>query len=78
MALNKAVLGALITSKVAALTEAEKTQATAVWTAVADAVIEHFKDEAEIGALLQSGIVVVGSATVSNQGSTVPAKGKIS
>jgi CRISPR/Cas system endoribonuclease Cas6 (RAMP superfamily) len=78
MALSKIALGALIDFKVNALTDAEKTQSLAVWTAVADAVIQHFKDEAEIASLTQSGIVVVGSATVSAQGATVPAKGKIS
>jgi len=77
MAMNKTTLGSLINSKLNVLSEEEKRNNTKVWEAIADAIISHIKDEAEISSLTQSGITISPGAVIT-QGSTVSAKGKIS
>lgn len=79
MAMNENSLGALIKANIDLLTPAEQRDSIKVWTAVGKGIIQHIKTSAEIDSLTQSGIVVTGSATVTNQGATVPAQqGKIS
>lgn len=78
MAMDKDTLGALIKTKVDALSSTEKQTDIKVWTAVADAIISHIKSNAEISSLTQSGISVSLPSSVISQGSTVTATGKIS
>ena len=76
--MNKDTLGALIKTKVDALSDTEKQTDIKVWSAVADAIISHIKTNAEIGALTQSGITVSLPSAVITQGATVQSTGKIS
>jgi hypothetical protein len=77
MAMDKDTLGALIVSKINSLTASEKKTDLKVWTAVGEAIIDHIKSSAEINPLSQSGIIIAGSATITAQGQTVKAGGKI-
>lgn len=76
--MNKDTLGALINTKVNALSDDDKKVGLKVWTAVADAVISHIKSNAEIASLTQSGISVSPPSAVITQGATAPGSGKIS
>jgi hypothetical protein len=59
MAMNKDTLGALITAKVDALPPTDQKVSVKVWTAVADAIIEHIKSNAEIGSLpIETGTIM--------------------
>lgn len=83
MAMDKTALGNLIKSKIDILSAEEKQQEIPVWTAVAEAIIDHIKSNAEIAALTQSGIVAGGGAgapaTITQQGATESGQtGKIS
>lgn len=76
--MNSNQLGSQIVSKLNSLSDESKRDASQVWQSVAEAIIDHIKNNAEIASLTQSGIVVVGSASVASQGKTVPAQGVIS
>lgn len=79
MAMNKSSLGSLIKSKIDQLSTEEQLQDISVWTAVAEAIIDHIKSDAEIASLTQSGISVAPPSSVITQGETSPGqKGKIS
>ena len=78
MAMDKNILGALIKTKVDALSDTEKQTDIKVWTAVADAIISHIKSNAEISSLTQCGISVSPPSSVLTQGTTITAIGKIS
>lgn len=77
--MNAARLGAAMKAKVDALTDTDKLDALAVYKAHAEAIIDEIKNHAEIASLTQSGIMVSGTATVTQQGATVAGQsGKIS
>lgn len=78
MAMNNSQLGSEINSKLNTLSEAEKRDATLVWVKIAEAIIDHIKNNAEVGSLTQSGISVSLPSTVITQGQTTPAQGVIS
>lgn len=78
MAMDKDILGALMKTKVDALSDTEKQTDIKVWSAVADAIISHIKSNAEISSLTQSGISVSPPSSVLTQGTTITAIGKIS
>lgn len=78
MAMNKNQLGNEIKSKLDSLSDSEKRDPSQVWVKVAEAIIDHIKNEAEIDSLLISGITVSPPSTVITQGQTNPGqKGKI-
>lgn len=77
--MNAARLGLAMKTKVDALSDEEKLDATAVYKAQAEAIIDEIKNHAQIASLTQSGIVVSGTAIVTAQGATVNGQeGKIS
>lgn len=80
MAMSKSTLGSNIKSKISSVTSkpGDSSYELDVWTAVAEAIVSHIKDEAEIASLTQSGITVSLPSAVTSQGATVSAKGKIS
>ena len=79
MSMNAVRLGLAMKTKVDALSDAEKLNPIAVYQAQAEAIIDEIKQFAEIASLTQSGIVVTGTATVTQQGATVDGQtGKIS
>lgn len=77
MSMNNSQLGSEINSKLNTLSEAEKRDATLVWVKIAEAIIDHIKNNAEIASLTQSGISVSPPSAVITQGQTVQAQGVI-
>lgn len=77
MAMDKTILGTLINTKLSTLSESEKRNSNKVWEAVADAIISHIKENAELASLPVSGITISPGAVLT-QGSTTGGTGKIS
>lgn len=75
--MNKSTLASEIKSKIDSLSEEGKRTDINVWTAVAEAIIDHIKNNAEIASLTQSGISVSPPSAVITQGQTIQAQGVI-
>lgn len=76
MSMDASKLGKEITDKVNELDEKGK-QSEQVWNKVAEAIVAHIKDNAEIKSIPLQGIVVTPPSTVASQGTTTQSKGMI-
>lgn len=67
----------MIKLKLDSLSEADKRDPSKVWVEVAEAIIDHIKNNAMVDSIPLTGISVSPPSFVTTQGQTVPTEGKI-